>query len=107
MKWISVEDRLPEEDQAVLLRTNLTNNFKTHTLADGSIRENWIWDVGWLIKGLSAEEVKTSTVITGADQWDNNLRPYCWKTFGPRTYFGQDITHWCAIEDIDQSFPTE
>ena len=37
----------------------------------------------------------------------NNKRDYNWKTFGPSTYFGQDILYWSEIPRLPDEFLEE
>lgn len=99
MKWIAVEDGLPEDGQAVLVRYKGDNWKRTHTLADGSTRLNWRWQAASFVRGRTAEECRALNLYRGRDQFGNNLVPYCWEEFGPGTLFGQDVTHWAAITD--------
>ena len=32
----------------------------------------------------------------------NNEKPYYWGTFGLDSFFGQSITHWCEIPEIEK-----
>jgi len=37
---------------------------------------------------------KRSSLYTSGDEHGNNTVPYAWDTFGPTSFFGQEITHW-------------
>lgn len=97
MKWVSVEDELPRDGQAVLVRRNQDNWGTLHTLEDGSEHKIWRWKACQFIRG----KVKPGRheVIYPEDQHGNNLRPYIWDEFGPGRLFGQDVSHWAAISD--------
>lgn len=102
MKWIDVQDALPEDGQAVLVRYKRDNWLLTHTLADGSTRRNWRWQAAVFVRGRTAEECEAMNLYRGQDQFGNNLVPYRWKQFGPGDLFGQDVSHWVAITDPHQ-----
>lgn len=106
-QWISVKDRLPEEDEYVLI------------LMGSQI------EVARIEKGISEEErkkmksgelpdkeefgyipsrpvftLKRSDLIKPADQWGNNLVPYKWYAkSGPMQWFGQCVSHWMPLPD--------
>lgn len=44
---------------------------------------------------------KRSSVYIGADEHNNNLRPYQWATFGPAKYFGQEVDYWMRIPPLE------
>ena len=87
--WISCEEALPKPNQVVIVYA------KESQMADYSICT--------FLKGISSEERKqmagTERALTfkAADEHSNNRKPYCWKKFGPGTYFGQDVTHWMPL----------
>jgi len=85
MKWINVNDALPEYGQAVLVRRSKDNWFQKHTLEDGSEHSIWRWQAAWFEKASKHER--------------NNATDYYWADFGPGDIFGQDVSHWCAITD--------
>lgn len=37
-----------------------------------------------------------------ADEGFNNEVAYNWETFGPSSYFGQEVTHWARIPDLPE-----
>jgi len=90
MNWIRIEDRLPEPDQLVLVRTNKTNvRGRSNTL--------WCYDVVQFVPGHNKEFVEEIGTWRFGDEGHNNERPYGWDG-GIMTYFGQDVTHWLPIE---------
>ncbi len=102
MKWVSVEEALPKNGQAVLVRYAGNNWWSDHTLADGSQQKNWRWQAALFVQGRTTEQIKASGrpwTIGSEDQWGNNRLPYVWRRFGPGELFGQDVTHWAAITD--------
>lgn len=98
MNWISVNDQLPINGQAVLVRREDDNWHCKHTL-NGVEHKIWRWMAAQFITGKTKEEVEKTGFIECADEWANNKKPYIWKSFGANTLFGQDVTHWCAITD--------
>lgn len=99
MRWISVEDGLPEDGTAVLVRYAGDNWGTAHKLADGQTRKRWRWQAALFVRGNDAATAKLLGVYRQEDQDGNNTLPYCWKQFGPGYLFGQDVTHWAAITD--------
>lgn len=99
MRWISVDDALPEDGQAVLIRYAEDNWHCTHTLADGSMHEHWRWQAARFLKGRTRAESEAAGFYRPQDQQANNLKPYCWDLFGPGCLFGQSVSHWAAITD--------
>lgn len=93
--WISCEEALPKPNQVVIVYA------KESQMADYSICT--------FQKGISIEERKQmagsdsnillqrSLTYTASDEHNNNRKPYCWKKFGPGTYFGQEVTHWMPL----------
>ena len=77
--WIETTYKLPREGKYVLGRYSGGN------WHDSEDQDNVICVVVKRIKG----EAK-----------DNNKVPYKWDTFGPGSFFGQDISHWMPIEGI-------
>ena len=110
MNWISTKERLPEEGKYVLGRHNMG------TWIDDDDQENVNCVVVRLAKGISKKErelmkegklkaalyqgMKRHSVYIGADEHGNNHVPYNWETFGPDSFFGQEITHWIPITPL-------
>lgn len=99
MTWVSVDDALPEDGQAVLVCRSANNWHMSHTLANGEKRKLWRWTACIFRKGRTREEAELAGVYRAQDQAFNNAKPYCWEEFGPGCLFGQDVSYWCAIED--------
>lgn len=112
MKWIPTKDRLPDEKKYVLARCVRNNWF------DCDDNENVNVVVVKLVKGITLEERQLiaeglcetrhederNNIYYAEDQYGNNELPYNWTTFGAKSFFGQDITHWMPIikqEDND------
>jgi hypothetical protein len=87
--WISCEEALPKPNQVVIVYA------KESQMADYSICT--------FEKGISMEErrqmagTERALRFKAADEHGNNTNPYCWRKFGPGTYFGQDVTHWMPL----------
>ena len=100
MDWISVEDELPLDGQAVLVRRCAHNWSLSHNLGENESRVVWRWVAAQFVRGKTAEEVaKTGYTSGSGDQAGNNLVPYAWIEFGPLKLFGQEVSHWVAITD--------
>lgn len=84
--WISTGDALPESGECVLVRTRNPNPA--------------YFDVCYFTKGEVLGE--HPDVIRPEDKHGNNTRPYNWHS-GRMQYFGQDVTHWAYITDVDGS----
>lgn len=102
MKWISVEEKLPEPNKYVLAKHN------RGTWYDSDDQKNVNCVVVKLKKGISQKDRDklssinnpVSNTYKAEDEHGNNLVPYAWFTFGPDKFFGQEITHWCEIPDL-------
>lgn len=71
MEWISVEDRLPNYGDVVL------------------IFETGYWAMGANVARFVRDEVR-----------DNNKRPYSWYApQGPMHWLGQDVSHWMPLPE--------
>ncbi len=79
MKWIRCVDELPPLGKYVLC---------IHTMG------TWI-DRGdpERVNCVVAKRMKELSFGHG-----NNLLPFRWAPFGPDSFFGQDISHWCWID---------
>ena len=122
MSWIKInsEKDLPEEGKYVLVKHT------RGTWHDGRDQENVNCVVAILEKGLSEndrQKMKDGTLpdeqtrppedhgsykLSGlrsdtyrsCDEHGNNQVPYYWDTFGPDSFFGQDISHWMPIPSV-------
>lgn len=107
MEWTSTTDKLPEEGKYVLARHN------RGTWHDSTDQENVNCVVVKLVKGISMvrrqfmaashnptlkEMAKT---YRACDEFSNNKVAYNWVTFGPASFFGQEITHWTPISEVE------
>lgn len=58
-----------------------------------------------MVKGLSLKKrkklkkkgKKRANTYKYGDQGGNNKEAYAWETFGPSTFFGQQIKWWCEL----------
>lgn len=101
MIWVPVEEALPKDGQAVLVR-RIDNNWHTeHTLADGTSHDVWRWVATQFVRGRTKEYLAENPHLSqgGGDEIGNNLRPYHWRAFGGGDLFGQDVSHWSPISD--------
>lgn len=99
MKWISVEDRLPKERQAIVYRLkNPPWTTRHFILPDLSKEQNdYRYVVGWLEHGKE----NPGRIITCNDKDGNNLRPYAWHTLGSSFHFGQEVSHWYPLTKLE------
>ena len=122
----SVLDKLPKNNQYVLIHLTITNwgdNDDPHG--------NRYWRVAKFVKGISEEDrlkmksgdtddpaetwytcptppgdwiehkSKRSSVYKSGDVCGNNLVPYKWDEFGPSSHFGQDVDYWCELPELN------
>ena len=106
-EWISVEDRLPEENVAVLIWSGSISIAKLEkgitkaereAMKRGEIddpeSEGWNLYDGWFW-------IKRSDAIRSCDEWGNNLKPYCWEAVGGvGQHFGQDVKYWMPLPQM-------
>ena len=79
----------------------------------------WGWDgegdihyaLVWLEKGISlatrarlSPKSRRKKEYYRADEHGNNLRPYCWESFGPDYYFGQEVLAWKYLEEFKEDY---
>lgn len=88
--WVSVEDRLPDDGDVVLIKTNKANVL-------GARNQLMQYHVATFCKGRNATEVKRSRVQQYADECGNNRRPYRWSGDGPCDWFGQEVEYWMPL----------
>lgn len=90
VRWISVEDGLPDDGEEVLI---LTDEAQIYAPSGTS----GCMHCAKFIKGRTAAEVSATKTTGFADEFGNNLRPFRWRGDGPCSWFGQDVTHWARI----------
>lgn len=88
IEWVSVNDALPRDGQAVLIFVVDENCFMDHSVENGQTREKWKYSAAKFIRLIRQNE-------------PNNLKPYIWKDFGAGSHFGQDVSHWAALSEPD------
>ena len=115
-RWIAADDELPEEGKYVLGIHNKGNWYDSkdqdhvnmvivrlqkgisaqdrEKMISGEIEDT---DEGPYSCGWSSGYSKRSSITKACDEDGNNKRPYNWETFGPSSFFGQDITHWLEL----------
>lgn len=89
MNWIQVSESLPQNGQAVIIKYAGDNWKREHTLADGTKREYWRW-----------QAMMFSNDNPACVQYQ---QPYCWLEFGPLILMSHEVSHWCAIEDVEST----
>lgn len=72
MKWIAVEDGLPLDGQAVLVRRADDNWRCDHVLSEGESAKIWRWQACKFIRGRTAEEARRAGIQRAQDQCGNN-----------------------------------
>jgi len=104
--WKKTEDILPPENKYVI------GKHSRGTWRDRNDQKNVNTVIVSLRKGMSLkerealingteEEIMRSRTWRSEDQGDNNDKPYYFDTFGPDSFFGQDIPYWTEIPDLD------
>ena len=103
-EWISVEDRLPEENEYVMIwcgecqiariekgiSEEQRNAMKRGEL-DDPCETGWTLSSGYFT-------LKRSQSYKACDEQGNNRVPYCWyANDGPMKWFGQEVTHWAYL----------
>ena len=103
-EWISVEDRLPEENEYVMIwcgecqiariekgiSEEQRNAMKRGEL-DDPCETGWTLSSGYFT-------LKRSQSYKACDEQGNNRVPYCWyANGGPMKWFGQEVTHWAYL----------
>ena len=96
--WVKIEYELPPANKYVLIRHNKTNWY------DSADKRGVQYCVAKMVKGLSKIDRKKldprsieARTYHAADECGNNLKPYIFDTFGPESFFGQEVTHWMLI----------
>ena len=103
-EWISVKDRLPEENEYVMIwcgecqiariekgiSEEQRNAMKRGEL-DDPCETGWTLSSGYVT-------LKRSQSYKACDEQGNKRVPYCWyANGGPMKWFGQEVTHWAYL----------
>lgn len=103
-EWISVNDELPEDGEAVLIwvgKVQVARIYKGITEQEREKMKNgelpnpsetvWSLSTGYV-------SMKRSETYRKCDVFGNNLVPYCWESIsGPMEWFGQNVSHWMPL----------
>lgn len=122
MRWISVEEALPEDGKYVLIHLtkdnwhDSTDNFgvycKVAKICRGISKEDREKmkrgemedeeSIGWTYPNdIPTKNVsKRSSVYMIGDESDNNHKPYSWKEFGICSFWGQEVDYWMPIPEL-------
>ena len=108
MNWISTKERLPKEGKYVLGRHNMKTwiddeavNCVVVRLVKGiSKKERELMREGEIKNPVVFQAIKRHHIYMSEDEHENNKVPYNWETYGPMSFFGQEITHWMPIIPI-------
>lgn len=104
--WISVNDRLPKQDQVVVIYDGSINIARfergisvkdREKMKRGEIEDptHTVWSVS-----DGCRIVKRSDCIRMEDEWGNNTKPYCWiSTCSPMQWVGQKISYWMPLPE--------
>jgi len=80
--WVSVKDELPPRRKYVLIHLTKTN---------------------WIDEDDPDYVYCDVAMRVSAKYEGNNQRHYSWETFGPSSYFGQEVDYWCPIPKLPVS----
>lgn len=103
-EWISVDDRLPEENEYVMIWCGELQIAKIEKGISKKERElmkngeiNDPVEIGWNASG-GYRQLRRSELYRACDEGWNNRVPYCWYVNGGMMkLFGQNVTHWMPI----------
>ena len=105
-KWISVDERLPDEGEYVLIfaasihvariEKGITEEQRAK-MKNGELPD----PEEMCFTGIEGfRMVRRSNLYRSADVFGNNLVPYCWKAHGgPMEWFGQRVSHWMPLPE--------
>lgn len=108
-EWISVKDRLPEENEYVMIwcgefqiakiEKGITEK-ERELMKSGEINDPV--EIGWNMSD-GHFKLKRSESYRACDEGFNNKVPYCWYVNGGMMkLFGQNVTHWMPLPDLPQ-----
>lgn len=103
-EWISVEDRLPEENEYVMIWCGECqiariekgiSEEQRNAMKRGELDDPY--ETGWTLSS-GYFTLKRSQSYKACDEQGNNRVPYCWyANGGPMKWFGQEVTHWAYL----------
>ena len=105
-EWISVDERLPEEDEYVLIWVGKVQVARIEKGISEETRQKM--KNGDLLDPVETvfspnegmKSIHRSALYKPADVFGNNQVPYVWKANGgPMEWFGQSVTHWMPLPE--------
>ena len=103
-EWISVDDRLPEENEYVMIWCGECqiariekgiSEEQRKAMKRGELDDPY--ETGWTLSS-GYFTLKRSQSYKACDEQGNNRVPYCWyANGGPMKWFGQEVTHWAYL----------
>ena len=102
IEWISVKDKLPENNQRVLIWNGGVDvaTFKRgiseverEKMKAGEIPD---WEEEGRCGTMGYITLKRSSIYKAYDEWANNLPPYGWDV-GFSVLFGQNVDYWANV----------
>ena len=103
-EWISVKDRLPEENEYVMIWCGECqiariekgiSEEQRKAMKRGGLDDPC--ETGWTLSS-GYFKLKRSKSYKACDEQGNNRVPYCWyANGGPMKWFGQEVTHWAYL----------
>jgi len=105
-EWIRVEDRLPAENEYVMIWCGQCqiariekgiSEEQRKAMKRGELDDPC--ETGWTLSS-GYFTLKRSQSYKACDEQGNNRVPYCWyANGGPMQWFGQDVTHWMPLPE--------
>ena len=101
LKWRDPKKELPKPYKAVIIYT------PDRPWEFEEVGKGIFYNVAWLERGISKEErekmkpCKRKLQYFPEDEDGNNLVPYYWNTFGPDSYFGQEVKAWAYFNEAE------
>ena len=103
-EWIPVDDRLPEENEYVMIWCGECqiariekgiSEEQRNAMKRGELDDPY--ETGWTLSS-GYFTLKRSQSYKACDEQGNNRVPYCWyANGGPMKWFGQEVTHWAYL----------